>query len=273
MGLVRSEASAKKLIAKTKCALEEVVISDVTQMQFDNDGGSGRDSHPWPYALDNAEAMVICTSAVPQISKLSVFKAMFKIPLNVMTPNKKAINFRDLQFKYKPGQYPEMVDYVGQKRQIDFAKKLGVKHVILVSSMGVLDPNNFLNQIGKDKEGNGHGDILIWKRKAEKYLCLSGLQYTIIHPGGLVDTEPSKMNLELDVDDKLMKNEKKSISRGDVANLCIAALTESGDRSVSFDCIGKGVEEGGNVKSAEETLRSFLSTGQTADYTLGPKGM
>ena len=133
VGLVRSEASAKKLIAKTKCALEEVVISDVTNMEFDNEGGSGsaRDSsHPWPYALDDAEAMIICTSAVPQISKTSAIKAMMKIPFNVLTPKKKAVNFRDLQFKYKEGQYPKMVDYVGQKKQIDFAKKLGVKHVV-----------------------------------------------------------------------------------------------------------------------------------------------
>ncbi|KAL9189043.1 hypothetical protein ACHAXT_011533 [Thalassiosira profunda] len=271
VGLVRSESSAKKLIAKTNCALEEVVISDVTEMQFDGD-------HPWPYALDGAEAMVICTSAVPQISKMSIMKAMLKIPMNILTPHKKAINFRDLQFKYRPGQYPEMVDYVGQKKQIDFAKKLGVKHVVLVSSMGVLDENNFLNQIGKDKNGEGHGDILIWKRKAEKYLCLSGLQYTIIHPGGLVDSEPSQMNLVLGVDDKLMKREKKSISRGDVANLCVSALVESGGgRCVSFDCVGEAVaEEGGEkvaVKSADEVFREFLSTGKTADYTLGPKGM
>jgi N-acetyl-gamma-glutamylphosphate reductase len=32
VGLVRSEASAKKLISKTKCSLEEIVISDVTLM-------------------------------------------------------------------------------------------------------------------------------------------------------------------------------------------------------------------------------------------------
>lgn len=280
VGLVRSEASAKKLIAKTKCALEEVVISDVTNMEFDNEGGSGsgRDSsHPWPYALDDAEAMIICTSAVPQISKTSAIKAMMKIPFNVLTPKKKAVNFRDLQFKYKEGQYPKMVDYVGQKKQIDFAKKLGVKHVVLVSSMGVLDPKNFLNQIGKDKNGNGNGDILLWKRKAEKYLCLSGLQYTIIHPGGLVDTEPNKSELVLDVDDTLMKREKKSISRSDVANLCIAALTESGDRSVSYDCIGNAGEDGEeaptSVKSAEEVFSDFLATGNTADYTLGPRGM
>ena len=325
VGLVRSESSARKLIAKTNCALEEIVICDVTQMSFEHNPitttTSNKEGHSpsWPTALDNAEAMVICTSAVPQISKLSLFKAILKIPLNILDPaKKKAINFRDLQFKYKENQYPEVVDYVGQKKQIDFAKKLGVKHVVciimhfpgsfvssgnilfnftafvlmcpirslarqvLVSSMGVLDPNNFLNQIGKDKYGNGHGDILLWKRKAEKYLCLSGLQYTIIHPGGLVDSEPnnnadgasSGMELVLDVDDTLMKREKKSIARADVANLCIAALTESGDRSVSFDCIGSQVAaDGGVATSAADAFRSFLATGKTADYTLGPRGM
>lgn len=38
------------------------------------------------------------------------------------------------------------------------------------SSMGGTDKNNFLNTIGKNKNGSGNGDILIWKRKAEKYL-------------------------------------------------------------------------------------------------------
>jgi hypothetical protein len=127
VGLVRSEESAKKLISKTGCLLEEVVVSDVTQMQFGN--VQGRDTCPWPHPLDNAEAMVICTSAVPQVSKYSIIKAVLKIPINILT-RKKAINFRDLKFRYKPGQYPEMVDYVGVKKQIDFAKTLGVKHVV-----------------------------------------------------------------------------------------------------------------------------------------------
>ena len=103
----------------------------ITTTTSNNEGHSPS----WPTALDNAEAMVICTSAVPQISKLSLFKAILKIPLNILDPEKKkAINFRDLQFKYKENQYPEVVDYVGQKKQIDFAKKLGVKHVVCVSS-------------------------------------------------------------------------------------------------------------------------------------------
>ena len=36
--------------------------------------------------------------------------------------------------------------------------------------MGGTDPSNFLNTIGKNPDGSGNGDILLWKRKAEKYL-------------------------------------------------------------------------------------------------------
>ena len=36
--------------------------------------------------------------------------------------------------------------------------------------MGGTDPNNFLNKVGKKSDGSGNGDILLWKRKAERYL-------------------------------------------------------------------------------------------------------
>ena len=50
-------------------------------------------------------------------------------------------------------------------------------------------PDNFLNSIGKVEGDELSGDILLWKRKAENYLIKSGLQYTIVHPGGLLDKE------------------------------------------------------------------------------------
>lgn len=74
------------------------------------------------------------------------------------------------------------VDWLGQKAQIDAAKAAGVKHVVVISSMGGTDPTNALNKLGD-------GGILMWKRKAEQYLIASGLQYTIIHPGGARSTQ------------------------------------------------------------------------------------
>lgn len=135
--------------------------------------------------------------------------------------------------------------------------------------MGGTDETNFLNSIGKAKDGSGNGDILIWKRKAEKYLIESGLDYTIIHPGGLLDKPASQEQLMLDVDDKLIKNEKRSISRADVANLCVAALEIGKEgQSVSFDCIASEVEEGAEIKSATAALEEFLAKEMSCDYSL-----
>ena len=57
--------------------------------------------------------------------------------------------------------------------QIDAAKAAGVKKFVFISSMGGTQPDNFLNSIGKQADGSG-GDILLWKRKAERYLVESG---------------------------------------------------------------------------------------------------
>ena len=135
------------------------------------------------------------------------------------------------------------------------------------SSMGGTDPHYFLNTLGKKKNGEGDGDILIWKRKAEKYLIDSGLQYTIIHPGGLKDSPGGEMNFDLDVDDKLKVKTIRSISRCDVAALCIAALSESNGKSTSLDCVNAEIPEGSSRESAEVALRTFLGSGKEYDYS------
>jgi hypothetical protein len=75
--------------------------------------------------------MIICTSAVPILSKRSLFQALLKAPIQIIQ-GKKAIDFRSFRFKFKNGQYPEIVDYKGQIAQIDLAKKLGIKRVVIV---------------------------------------------------------------------------------------------------------------------------------------------
>jgi hypothetical protein len=160
-GLVRTENSAKSLIkGDIHIPLEHMIVSDITSATFQDELPSG---------LEGLDAMVICTSAVPRISRRSLVGAVLKAPLNIIR-KKKVIDFRSLQFKWKHGGYPEKVDYHGQIKQIKLAKKVGMKHIVMVSSMGVTDPNHFLNNVGKDQDGNGNGDILMWKRKAERFL-------------------------------------------------------------------------------------------------------
>eukprot|EP00594_Rhizosolenia_setigera_P019456 CAMPEP_0178959720 /NCGR_PEP_ID=MMETSP0789-20121207/12474_1 /TAXON_ID=3005 /ORGANISM="Rhizosolenia setigera, Strain CCMP 1694" /LENGTH=307 /DNA_ID=CAMNT_0020642807 /DNA_START=105 /DNA_END=1028 /DNA_ORIENTATION=- len=257
VGLLRSEKSAIKLRKDTKCGLDQLVVADVTDDEFYGN---------IPKVLEGSNAMIICTSAVPVISKSSMFKTLLKVPLNLIT-GKKPFNFRSLRFKFKKNQYPEIVDYEGQKRQIDLAKKLGINHVIVVSSMGGTDPSNFLNSIGKNADGSGNGDILLFKRKAEKYLVESGLGYTIIHPGGLRDTPDTNEEILIDVNDELLKNEKKSINRLDVAKLCVAAV-KTGSKNASLDCVAFEVDEGTKPRSAAEVLEEFFSSGKTYDYSL-----
>jgi len=83
---------------------------------------------------------------------------------------------------------------------------------------------------------------------------------------GLMDTPGSMEELILDVDDNLINREKRSISRSDVANLCVAALMRGEGNNVSFDAIAAPVEEGATVKDADTTLSEFLATCKTANY-------
>jgi len=266
--LVRSEKSAKalrKLVPET--GLDQIVICDIAN-DLNNDGSDS----PSP-ALEGCEAMIICTSAMPVINKLSLLKAFLKGPVNFIR-GKKFMDFRSLKFDWKAGQYPEKVDYQGQKAQIDLAIKLGMKHVIIVGSMGGSDPENFLNVIGKRKQKDGtmtgNGDILLWKRKAEMYLTENSDQfesYTIIHPGGLKDDPAGQNQYVMDVDDVLIENkENRSIARADVAKLCVAALTAGKGQKVALDVVTKPVAEGESVQTAEQALEAFLEESKVYNY-------
>ncbi|MGC9505214.1 SDR family oxidoreductase [Baaleninema sp.] len=166
-------------------------------------------------ALQGCQALVILTSAVPQ-------------PLSPPQPGERP----DMGFA--PGGTPEEVDYRGQLNQIDAAKNAGVEHIVLVGSMGGTDENHFLNRIG-------NGNILIWKRKAEAYLIDSGIDYTIIRAGGLLDEPGGERQLLVGKDDALLKNTpgdiKPSIPRADVAELVVRALLEPTARNKAFDTI------------------------------------
>jgi hypothetical protein len=107
------------------------------------------------------------------------------------------------------------------------------------------------------------------------------LDYTIVHPGGLVDTPGGKEDFVLDVDDKLYQGPNRStrISREDLADLCIAALSCGKGQKVSFDCITRPIlSEESKIngepvhstppKSAEEALSQFLELSKTANYAL-----
>ena len=179
--------------------------------------GDIKDKSSLNSAIEGCEALVILTSAVPK---------MIAPPSQGQRP----------EFEFAPQGLPEEVDWLGQKNQIDAAKQAGVQHIVLVGSMGGTNPNHPLNRIG-------NGNILIWKRKAEQYLIDSGIDYTIIRAGDLLDKQGGVRQLLVGKDDALLNNPPDgiptSIPRADVASVAVRALTEPNARNKAFDIISK----------------------------------
>lgn len=144
------------------------------------------------------------------------------------------------QFEYDADSTPELVDYQGQKNQIDAALDAGIEQIVLVGSMGGTNENHPLNMMG-------NGKILIWKRKAEEYLVNSGINYTIIRAGGLLDQPGGVRRLLVGDNDELLNNPPDgiatSIPRADVAETVVQALQERSAINKGFDLISYPEED------------------------------
>ncbi|KAA8518915.1 hypothetical protein F0562_016311 [Nyssa sinensis] len=197
-GLVRTEESKEKI-----GGADDVFIGDI------------RDADSIVPAIQGIDALIILTSAVPK-----------------MKPGFDPSKGERPEFYFEDGAYPEQVDWIGQKNQIDAAKAAGVKQIVLVGSMGGTDLKNPLNSLG-------NGNILVWKRKAEQYLADSGVSYTIIRAGGLQDKEGGVRELLVGKDDELLQTETRTIARADVAEVCIQALQFEEAKFKAFDLSSK----------------------------------
>ena len=173
-------------------------------------------------ALTGCQALVILTSAIPK---------MVAPPQPGERP----------QFTYDADGTPEIIDYQGQKNQIDAALEAGIKHIVLVGSMGGTNKDNPLNKLG-------NGNILIWKRQAEEYLANSGINYTIIRAGGLLDKPGGKRKLLVGDNDELLNNPPNgiptSVPRADVAETVVQALKHSEAHNKAFDLISQPEDSG-----------------------------
>jgi uncharacterized protein YbjT (DUF2867 family) len=123
----------------------------------------------------------------------------------------------------KMSQAAHEVDNVGTCKLIDAAKRAKVKKVVMVSS--ILTNGRAWGQ--EKAPGfvvtNAFGGVLDEKIVAENYLRASGLDYTIVRPGGL-KAKPPTGALFVSGEDTLLAGE---ISRDLVADVCVASLTDS----------------------------------------------
>ena len=108
---------------------------------------------------------------------------------------------------------PAKVDALGVFRQLESCKRVGIKRVILVSSLCTGKLFHPLNLFGL---------ILIWKKIGERFLRNSNFEWTIIRPGGLKEIEDIKSeNINYSKEDTQFNG---SIPRRLVAKCCIDSL-------------------------------------------------
>ena len=129
-----------------------------------------------------------------------------------------------------------LIDLDGAAKTIEAAKKIGIKRYIMVSA---IQANN------RDSWGGTPSYYMAAKHHADKILEKSGLTYTIIRPGALLN-EPSigKVNAAENI-------KTGSIPREDVAKTIFASLTNEQTFNRSFDLISGETEITEALKSIE----------------------
>ncbi|KAI3891699.1 hypothetical protein MKX03_031949 [Papaver bracteatum] len=210
-GLVRTEESKEKIGGS-----DDVFVADI------------RDAESILPAIQGVDALVILTTSAPK-----------------MKPGFDPTKGGRPEFFFEDGAYPEQVDWIGQKNQIDAAKAAGVKQIVLVGSMG---GNISLEQSTR-----------IWKRRAEQYLADSGIPFTIIRAGALQDTNGGVRELVVGKDDELLQTNTRTIARADVAEVCIQALQCEEAKFKVLDLASKPEGTGEPTKDFN-TLFSQIST-------------
>jgi uncharacterized protein YbjT (DUF2867 family) len=136
---------------------------------------------------------------------------------------------------------PLKVDAFGVRDQIRACQAVGLRRVVLVSSLCAGRWQHPLNLFGL---------ILVWKRLGESWLEQSGLEWTVIRPGGLSEDD-SRTDREGVVFSGADQQESDSIPRRLVARVCLEALTTPAS-------VGRIIEITSSPEQSPQSLRNWL---------------
>jgi len=127
-----------------------------------------------------------------------------------------------------PANNPESVDFGGVLNLATAAAEVGLSQFVLVSSSGVTHEDHVLNKM--------MNNVLLWKFRGEEALRSSGVPYTIVRPGGLVNGPGGSESLVFAQGDTTAGR----INREDVALICIAALGNDSAINKTFETYSGG---------------------------------
>ena len=159
-------------------------------------------------ALQGCDALVIATGARPSVDLLGPMKA----------------------------------DGLAIRDQIAACKSVGLKRVVLVSSLCAGRWAHPLNLFGL---------ILVWKRLGERWLEQSGLDVTVVRPGGLSEDD-SRTEREGVVFSGADQQQSNSIPRRLVARVCLDAVATPAS-------IGRIVEITSNSSEPQRSLGEWIT--------------
>lgn len=144
-----------------------------------------------------------------------------------------------------PGNGPDDIDRQGNINLIDAAQAAGVTRFVLVSSGGVDQADTYPMVFMRP--------ILAAKGASEAYLRASGLPYTIVQPGGLIDEAGEHTRVVLRQE---ASTEHGRIARADLARVCVAALGSTAALDKTFGVLAVPGEPVGDLEPLFAALRA-----------------
>jgi len=117
-----------------------------------------------------------------------------------------------------------LIDLWGAIKTIDEAKKHGINRFVMVSAINVDEP---------ESAPIAMRHYVVAKKLADDHLKASGLDYTIVRPGGLTNDEPTgKILLE-----EKIGHRNTTITRADVGHVVVETLDKKNTYGKSFEIL------------------------------------
>jgi uncharacterized protein YbjT (DUF2867 family) len=134
------------------------------------------------------------------------------------------------------GAENDKVDNMGNQNLARAAKAKGLKHIVVISSVGAGNSKNAVSCMYKWPMMS----VLKAKSKSEAFIQSCGVDYTIIRPGGYTDN---------DISDEVAFGEGGKITgrvkRAQIARVCVDALENPAMKNRTFEVVARAmVKEG-----------------------------
>ena len=216
MGMMKGLAHLLVIGSAMAIVMQTAAGSDGAVLVFGGTSGTGLES----VKLLRAAARPVTVFVRPTSNREALE------PLGVSYVVGDALNQQDVTRAFESGEFTAVIsslggrrgeqrpDYIGNRHITDAAKAAGVKRVIQVSAVGA----GAESRAKPAEDADGMRKVMYEKTRGEDHLIASGLDYTLIRPGGLRNGKATGNGIMRE--DYLVG----SINRADVALLIIDAL-------------------------------------------------